>query len=568
MISADTVIVNGKVVTVDKSFSFKEAIAVKDGWIIDVGENSDIKQYIGPETNVIDLKSKVILPGAHDAHAHGIVFGTRILNCDCSYPKVNSIPALYAELEQMVKKTPAGKWIRGNGINAENFIECQKDPNRTVTRKDIDKVTPNHPVVLVDWSGHGVLINSKALEICGINKNTPNPKAGVMRRDEDGEPTGVFVEADALAMVFKHIPLFTDDELRSCIMEFQKILNKEGYTSYTESTLGPAGNERESGPSGIRGIGIYKQLQKEGLLTNRVSIGLYPGDQGEQNYENVLYDLDTIKLPEITDPNWLNIPMIKLFSDGIHLAHTAWMMDDYEDQPGYHGRSCLAGTTDEEQEEELHRMILLAHQRGYQVGVHAIGDRAVKATIDGYIKAKQAYPGKDLRHYVIHADSFGTNEMALRAAKFGIPYSVQPGLSEFLFEPSIPCVGIARAKRMFGLKEIINAGVICAGGADALHGEYVHWRQALQSAMTRRSAISGEVYSPELAISIEDGIRLFTYNGAYQEKMEHVRGSIEIGKVADFQVLDQDIFAVDTEDIGKIQVEMTMVGGKIVYSKS
>lgn len=567
MEKADSVFINGKVVTADKDFSFKKAIAVKDGWIIDVGENSDIKPYIGSGTRIMDLKGKVILPGAHDAHSHGVVFGANHLCCDCSFPKVKTIGDLQAMLAEKARELPPGKWIRGNGINSDNIEECRNHPGRGLSRRDLDAVTPDHPVILVLWSGHGVLVNTRALEICGIQPTTKDPESGVIERDEHGVPTGVFLESSAINLISQHVPLWTDEELRSFILEYQRILNEQGYTSYTESTLGPGGNERDSGASGERNIHIYKQLYDEGLLTARVSIGVYTGCQGIQSYESMLHDLDTMKLPKDMDPNWLKISMLKIFCDGVHLGHTAWMMEDYYDQPGYHGRSMFPGDTDEEQEEELHKMIMLAHQRGYQVAVHAIGDRSVKAVIDGYIKAKQAYPSRNLRHYVIHADSFATNEMAQKAARYKIPFSVQPGLADYLFEPSLDCVG-PRASRMFGLREFLQYGVVLAGGSDSLNGEYCNWRKALQSAVTRRSAITGRVHSPELAISVEEGIRLFTCNGAYQENCEQVRGSIEIGKVADFQVLDQDIFQVDPEEISSVGVEMTMAGGKVVYCRN
>ncbi len=567
MVAADTVFVNGRVVTVDKRFSFKKAIAIKNGWIINVGENADIRPYIGPHTQVIDLQGKMILPGAHDSHCHGIVYGTNHLTCDCSYPKIKTISDLQEIFRHKAQETPPGKWLRGNGLNPENIIDC-KESGRPLTRRDLDEVTPHHPVIILNWSGHSILVNSKALEVCSIDELTPDPPTGVMERDADGLLTGVCREAGAISLISKNVPLWTNEEIRSSILAFQQLLNQEGYTSYTESTLGPAGNLRDSGAGGERGIAIYKQLLDEEQLTARVSIGFYSGQDGAQSYAHLRNDLDTFRFPELKDSqtNWLNIPMIKIFADGVHIGHTAWLIDDYTDQPGFHGRSCLAGATDEEQEEELHRMILLAHERGWQVGIHTIGDRAIRSSLDGFIKAMQAMPGKNPRHYLIHPEAMITNEMARKAAEYTILMSVQPGLADYLFEPSLECIG-SRGKRAFGLKELLYYGVVLAGGSDSLNGDYCNWRQAIESAVTRRSRISGKIYSPELALTVEEGIRLYTYNGAYQENFEHVRGSIEIGKVADLQVLDQDIFMVDSQDIGKIKVVMTMVGGKIVYTK-
>lgn len=565
MVHADLVFINGKVVTVDKNFRYKEAIAVKDGWIIDVGKSVEIREYIGSKTEVIDLQGKTILPAAHDAHAHGVVWGTSALfTIDCSAMHVKSAEDLRNKLAEKAQKTEPGKWIRGGGFNQNIFEEYLADNEFELTKRDIDTVTPDHPVVLIDWTGHLMLVNSKALEICNIDRNTPDSQNGKIVRDENGEPVGLFSES-AMSLISKHIPLWTDEEIKTAIIGLQKQLNSNGYGSYTECSIGPAGNTRDSGASGERCIGIYKQLQDEGLLTARVSVGLYTGVSGVQSYEYMLNDLDTMEMPEITDKNWFNIPMIKLFTDGVHLDYSAWMLGAYYDRPDYHGASCFPGA-DEEQAEAIKRMILLAHQRGYQVGIHTIGDRAISVAVEGFIDAMNEFPRKNHRHYLIHAESLIPDDMIEKCAKYGIGISVQPGLADNLYEISLERLG-AKGHRMFGLKNLLDADIVLAGGSDTLGGEYCNWRQAIQSAVTRRSAVTGQVHAPELAISVEEGIRLYTYNGAHQENCEDIKGSIEIGKVADLQVLDQDIFQVAPEDIGKIGVELTMVDGKIVYQK-
>ena len=561
MVTADTAFISGKVATVDRDFSFREAIAVRNGRIIDVGTNKEINGYIGADTHVIDLKGRVILPAAHDAHVHGFTNGLTSMLCDCSPGKIKNISGLKALLEKEAGKTKPGAWIRGRNINPGAMEECKQNPGWELTRKDLDAVTADNPVIITFWSMHGLIANSKALEICGINRETPDPGSGVMVRDSNGHPTGVFLEFEAMGMVSRHVPPNTTADLKKSIMIFQEKMNREGYAGYTESTVSV-----EPGTDGPVVLDIYKELYETGVLTNRVTIGIITAAKGVGSYANMLYALDNYQLPSYPDPNWLKAPLMKIFCDGVHVNYTAWMLDDYADRPGFRGNSSIHGDTEEEQEAELYKMIGLAHQRGYQVGVHAIGDRAVKTTIEGFIKAMQEYPRRNPRHYVIHADTLGTNEMARRAAKYGVVFSVQPGMADTRYEQTIARVGPA-GKRAFGLKEFLDIGVVCAGGSDVIHGELCNWRQAVQSAMTRRSRITGEVYSPELALSLEEGIRLFTNNGAYQENCEGDRGSIEIGKVADFQILEEDIFETDPEEIGKIRVEMTMVDGNVVYDK-
>ena len=558
--TADTVFVNGKVATVDKQFSFHKAIAVKNGWIIDVGQNSQITEYIGAGTNVIDLKGKVILPAAHDAHVHGVTNAMTTILCDCSPAVVKNVGDLQSQLAKEVKKARPGAWIKGHSIHLDSFEECINNPGQRISRKDIDNATPDNPVFITFSSMHGAMVNSKALEVCGINRDTPDPATGVMVRDGNGDPTGLFYEFEAIDIVRQHVPHSTAAELKEGIIAFQKKMNKDGYAGYTESTIG-----LDPGTEGPLCLEVYKDLFDAGQLTNRVTIGIITTTKGVATHAAMLNALDNYKPPEYPDPDWLKASMMKIFCDGVHTNHTAWMFEDYADRPGFHGTCSIPGDTEDEQEAELHKMIALAHQRGFQVGIHADGERAVKASIEGFIKAMQSYPRKNPRHYIIHA-FLATNDLAKRAAKFGIPFSVQPGMADHIYEASVANLG-PRGKRVFGLREFIDYGVVCAGGSDIMHGDLCHWRQAVQSAITRRSSITGEVYSPELAISLEEGIRLFTNNCAYQENCEAIRGSIEIGKVADFQVLEEDIFQIDPEEIGKIQVDMTMVGGKIVYSK-
>jgi predicted amidohydrolase YtcJ len=199
--------------------------------------------------------------------------------------------------------------------------------------------------------------------------------------------------------------------------------------------------------------------------------------------------------------------------------------------------------------------------------VHTVGDFAIKATIDAFISAMQKYPRENPRHYVIHAEGLGDYEDFQRAAKFGIGVSVQPTFGNILFEASIACVG-EKCERAFNVRDLLSLGCWAAGGSDAIAGEYDHWRKGVQAAVTRRSIVTGKVYSPELALTVEEAVRLFTAGGAYQESKENSRGSIEPGKVADFQVLDRDIFEVPHEEIAGINVVMTMLGGKVVYERN
>ena len=210
---ADLVIMNGKVITVDKDFSIQQAVAVKDGKIVSVGTNDEVKSFIGSNTQVLDLRGKPILPGINESHMHPAFFGaTRPpLAIDLTFPAVKSIPDMVDALQKKVSKTPPGEWIRGFGWDQASLEECKNDPSVLPRKGDLDAVSPDHPVAFTDFSCHTLLVNSRALEIAGVTKDTPDPVSGEMERDENGEPTGILKEPMAQALVSEQVPLLTRD---------------------------------------------------------------------------------------------------------------------------------------------------------------------------------------------------------------------------------------------------------------------------------------------------------------------------------------------------------------------
>lgn len=563
VVYADCVLINGKVATVDAHFSFKRAIAVKQGWIINVGEDQEIQQHIGPQTQVIDLGGKLILPAAHDSHIHigWLADSWHCLNCQ----DVRSLAVLRERLRDQAARTPAGAWIRVCGLDPNAIKECAAE-QRSLTRWDIDDVTADHPTLLALWDGHSCIVNSRALALSGLDASPPDPLGGHLGRTASGELDGNFIDLPALHLASGTMPRLTVAALKENLLAAQRLMNSEGYASYTEGAMGPGENTREVGAAGDRAIAAYRELQDEGKLTARVSIAFYSAERGVQSCATLKRDLDSFDFSQFTDRDWLDCRTIKLFCDGVPTSHTAWMNQDYADRPGYRGRSVFGGpeATEEAQVEALQQMILLAHQRGFQVAVHAVGDKAVKVTINSFVQAIQRYPGESRRHYVLHG-SMGDRQDFVMAAKYGILLSEQPspGGPAYDYEQRARYCGI-KGEICKGLRDIIDLGVIIAGGSDGIMA-LVNWRKMVQAAVTRKSSSSGKVIRPELAISVADGVRMYTINAAYQEGKEAVHGSIEVGKVADFQVLDRDIFAVAHEEIGASRVVMTMVGGNVVF---
>lgn len=565
MAVADMLIINAKVLTVDKDFSIKQAIAVKDGLIIDVGDTENIKKLAGPQTKVIDLEGKTILPGAHDAHMHatlvGILMDPSFFNL--FYPNIKSLKELKEKLAERVKKTPPGTWICGLGWNTAMMEEFAGNLLAPITRYDLDEVSPDHPVFLIHFSCNQLVANSKAIELAGVTKDTP--MKGVIKDSQTGEPTGMFEGFPAQVLIGKYAPLPLAEDIKQYIKLCQEELNRNGYTSHTDAGLGVGADHLLAGLWGSVAIDAYQQMSKNKELTCRVSIGLFPFIDSIHSYENMLEGFEKTDLSKHNDdPNWIRY-WLKIRADGMPLNYTIWM--DKDQKCGHHGSSTFPGGTDGEQYEDFLKTIKYLHKKGWQIGVHGMGELTVTKSIDAFVAAMEESPDNNPRHYIIHGELI-TPEQAKVCAKYNIGLSMQPTNDAILYaiyDAMYTWEGGAIPETMAPFKMLFDSGVNVAGGSDA-PVSMPNWRESVQAAVTRRSLLNGQIYGAENAISVEDGIRMFTINGAIQEHAEKYRGSIEIGKVADFQVLGQDILTVDKEMIGQIPVVMTIVDGKIVYS--
>jgi len=290
LLSADLVIINGKIVTVDKEFSIAQAVAVKDSKIIAVGKNEDLRELVGKNTKVLDLKGKTVLPGINDAHIHAVAYwGTRPpLALDVGYPTVKSISDIVKVVGEKVKTVQPGEWIQGWGWDEGYLQECLKDPAKHPTKWDLDSVSPNNPVCLNDFSGHVIWVNSKALELAEITKATPLPSGGEIVRDPaTGELTGLLKELPAEGLVMRAIPPLTREQKREVILAAMKELNSLGITSITEGALGPGGGEFQGGLLGSECISVYNDLYNEGKLSVRVNIMLLFGEYGALSFQDL-----------------------------------------------------------------------------------------------------------------------------------------------------------------------------------------------------------------------------------------------------------------------------------------
>ena len=558
MVIADLVLTGGKIATVDKSFSFCEAVAVKDGWIIDLGSAEEMKVHIGPDTRVVDLEGRVMLPAANDAHMHATLTGLRMgPGClDVGMPFVQSLKDLKEKVALAVASAKPGEWIWGSGFMEFMWPELQAEGMRGLNRWDLDEVSPDHPVMLNDFGLHTLVVNSKALELCGITKDFPDlkPEEGIMERDgESGEPNGRFFEWSSHHLIGNHCPSVTDEEIEDAILRVQKALNAQGATSHND-IVGRGVERIFKGISRERCIAVYERMAGEGKLTARVSLAINPCVDGVESYDSIMNALDEMTFPEFHDTNWVQARAVKLFGD-----QGAWLRPR-EDRPAGEGRSVWPGVSNEEQAEEIRRSIIELHRRGWQVCIHAIGGMTIDTAVDAFIEAQQRYPREAPRHYVIHGDDM-TADCATRMGKYNIGCSPQPIAANIVAGMNAP--RMTAGEELFDFQSYMDAGCWVSGGSDSPCFSF-NWREGVQFAVTRITAM-GQPIRPDLGMKLEDAIRMYTIEGAYQEHMEHVRGSVEVGKVADFQVLGRDIFECPPNEIAQIPVVMTFCGGKLVY---
>jgi predicted amidohydrolase YtcJ len=549
--SADLVLLNGKIITVDKNFSIKEAVAVKDGEVVFVGKAAGIRKFIGPETRSIDLQGGAVMPGINDSHVHVDSLGLSMppFALNLNFPVVKSIAHIAAAVAAKAVALPAGSWIRGNGYNPPYLAECQADPAREPTRWDLDSVSPVNAVALWDFSHHNLWANSKALEMAGITRDTLDPPGGIIVKDAKGEPIGILREA-ATALVETVLPRLTREEVKDTLLVGIREMNLNGITSFTQPQLEPNGDL----------VAIYQELFNEGRLTARVTGMILFG----RDFKELKTNLDMWKAPAGLDRTWLQFSQIKIMADGIPPTKTAWMCSPYVG--GGYGSLTINAPTDGEKSDNLLQMIQYGHAKRWQIGVHGTGDRTISTILDGYESAQRLYPWqKNKRHYIIHDEMINAADIR-RSVRLQVAAAMQPYIHKLNADSAASIVGPELAPRDWPFGSVLKAGGKLTFSSDAA-ATYPDWRKGVQAAVLREG-FSGTVNGPDECISREEAIRAYTINGAWQDHMESVKGSIEPGKVADLCVLDRDILTVPSHEIGDISVLMTIVGGKIVCEKS
>ncbi|MBY4212448.1 amidohydrolase [Rhodococcus fascians] len=564
MAYAHSVYINGRIFTVAADFAIASSVAITGDVITAVGTDDDVAAHIGPDTVVIDLEGNTVLPGINDSHLHAIAFGldTPPLSLDVSYPTVRSIADVVEAVGAAVDDVSEGEWIIGTGWDEGYLDECRDESGRSPTRWDLDAVSARNPVFLQDFSRHTSWVNSAAMKLAGVDEHTAVPEGGRTVKNSEGTLTGIFMEG-AQALVQTALPTLDDDRREKAARSAIASLQREGITSFTDPALGPGGEALAGGAMGSGGLATYAKLAAADELGIRVSVLLLPcGMSGTA--DEFARNLASMVPPISSDPRKFRVLGVKVFADGIPLSKTSWMHEEYVG--GGCGSLCVGGETDERRVEQVTEMIRRGHVEGYQVGVHVTGDRAIDTVASALIAAQRDYPRADPRHYLIHGD-FVSRETLDRLAEAGIGVNMNPTIKWTIADLEPEFVGAERAAYEFPYRSAVQSGVRLMSSSDA-PVTMPNWRQGLSTMILRESKATRTVSGQSETISLEQALRTYTIDAAWQDLADDWKGSIEVGKVADLTVIEGDLGAVDAHDIPAMAVLRTVVGGVTVYDRS
>jgi predicted amidohydrolase YtcJ len=536
--SADLVILNGKVLTVDKENPMAEAVAIKGEEIIAVGSTKKIKAYINENiTKTIDANGRLVLPGFNDAHVH-----FRPLDPDyVELRYVNDPGVITQRVKVQVDKSKPGELVRGGHWDHELF-STREWPSKEL----LDVVSPRNPVILSRVDGHSVLVNSYVLKASGITENTPDPFGGEIQKDPvTKKPTGILKEtAMDLIKTGAVETVRTAKEIEEKTWQGYLLALKEARELGVTSVQVPGSADFE----------MYEKLQNDGLLTCRIDIGKsLTGDT------SLLAEY--IKLSEKypkTD-NWIRFGYLKSFIDGSMGSGTALMFEPYNDNPESSGLAMMTY-------EEFENMVVTADKYGLQIGVHAIGDKGNNWTLNAFEKAIELNGRRDSRHRNEHSQTVQQSDFP-RFAQLGVIPSMQPThcISDKNFYEKR--VGFERCKGAYAWRSLIDAGSLLAFGTD-YQVEPLNPMEGLYAAVTRkaRGGEEGDGWFPEQKLTMEEAIYFYTLGSAYAQFMDDRKGMIRKGYLADIVIVDKDLLTVPENQIMSTRVDFTIVGGRIVYS--
>ncbi len=527
---ADTILVNGKVTVMDAADTIAQAVALKDGRIAAVGSDQSVRAMAGPSTQTVDVRGRVVTPGLIDPHNHFRVMGLQTtFFFPFVTPEVKSIPDMQAKLAQVAADRAKGEWIVAYYVTVGGV-------NVIPSKQDLDKVSPQHPVFMMQQAGHYATVNSLGLKIAGVTAKTPSPTGGIIEKDSNGEPTGRLFNHRAMNIVRAKIPFYSSEMSQASIIETQATFAACGVTSFQDNNVYGDGD-----------IEAYQEVAKQGKMYLR---GSY--------YYTLEWPADLLtarKLEPFDDP-YMRFAGFKFLIDG--QATTAYCHEPHN------GISWNMSTWEVSSYKQVVRAL---HDMGGQICVHCGGDAAVDMAIDAFEEAIKANPRPDPRHRLEHA-VLTTPQSTKRIKDLGIVVSTNPVFVRSSGDAYVTLFGDKRCQeRVIVTREWLDAGIPVTIGSDAPTTPW-YTPQASMAAAMGRLTLTNKKMGANQAMTFKEALRAHTLTAAYAAFEDKVKGSLEPGKLADLIVWTQDPYAMNLEQLFNSTIDLTLVGGKVVYQRA
>jgi len=538
---ADEVFLDGSIHTFNESLSIENSIAIKDGYILAVGNKSSIQKLIGEKTKINRLDGKMMLPSFHDAHSHPIWDGVNRLKCILT--DLYDIQSIKDVLRECLNSdlTKSTGWIVGSGLNIGLFPAG--NPNKSL----LDDISKDIPIILWANDGHSGLANSKALELANITAETQDPSYGVIERDPiTQEPSGTLRESAAINLVLDLTPKDTDSDYDKGLSIAQEMAHSFGITSVLEAAVGE------------RHMATYKRAADREELDLRVFTCL---EYGKTNFvhDASMFEDVYLKLEQFNHPR-INVNCVKIFIDGVLEGQTGALLEPYLDS-GEVGELIL-------EKELLNMAIARFDSENRQVHTHAIGDRAVQAALDAYEYALKENGYLDNRHHISHLQMISKEDIP-RFSELNIAATFQATWAmpdEYIMGINIPEIGIERVNRMYPIQSVFEAGGLIVGGSDWAVTT-MNPLVAIETAIRREDPddrLKGTLNEDE-RMGLTEMLKAYTINAAYIMHQDNITGSIEAGKFADLIILDKNLYDIPTNEISEVRVMETIIEGKTVF---
>jgi predicted amidohydrolase YtcJ len=529
---ADLAVQDAKIVTMDTNHSIATSMAIRNGRVLRLGTTKDVAPCIAPYTKVLDLHGQTVLPGLIDIHTHLTDWALRSFrnSIDASDPAFHSIEDITKALAMAIVSKPKGTWIRGWGWDQAKLTD-----HRNINRKDLDPVSPDNPVLLIQLSGHMAVINTAALKLAGITRDTPDPRGGVIERDAAGEPTGV-VKDNAVDLIAALLPPASLEALVSSVAKVSEAAVSTGVTTIHEIT---------------DHLPAYQTAHREGLLKVRVLIS---------PIVDTLADAEILAKSGVRTgfgDSYLKLGAAKMFADGSPAAKTAAVYTPAEGEPGNLGLLIW-------KPEDLQKVQRILASAGWQLETHAIGDRAIDEVLDSYQEIMKELDLSEPRFRLEHC-GISTPAILKRLRELHVLVGSNPAFVSW-FGSRFAKFGAERTRWTLPGKSYFENGIVAGGGSDVPVTPLNPWF-GISAAVLRRDNQTGQVVAPEERITIMQALEMYTRNGAYLGFEENQKGSLEPGKLADFIVIDRDVLSVSPEELKDVKVLKTFVGGELVYDR-